>query len=417
MIQQRLRAVMAGSHVDPVRVQDRADIVGVYAVYDKIQNAVMFCRIIGSDQMQMGDLLHPLHGVRCQRVFPFRDRIKSKSGDVVDGRMKSYRISSIDSSRLKFVRQFCPNGTFSGDRLDHFTTGQERRHGLQEFPLSIQNTNAHWAQQLMPGEDEEVRVHTLHIHCHMRRALCTVHYCDRADAVRLLNDLFNRVSAPCHIGDFIKSHQAGPLCDRLINRLVRDASVLLTFQIAQFRTCAASNHLPRQNIAVMLSDRHHDLIPFAEIGQAVAVGDQIQALRCVAGKDDLRALFRVDELSHRFSRVLVAVRRVDTQLIEPAQGVCIRVFVEVLHCFDHAVWFLGCSRIIQIGLIRLNKKRKITADAIGYFRVHSYSSSIPRNAFASCSAVSSPISRMILPILAPAIRSTAFSSDIPRELR
>ena len=42
MIQQRLRTVMTGSHIDSVRVQDRADIVGVYAVYDKIQNAVMF---------------------------------------------------------------------------------------------------------------------------------------------------------------------------------------------------------------------------------------------------------------------------------------------------------------------------------------------------------------------------------------
>ena len=34
MIQQRLRTVMTGSHIDSVRVQDRADIVGMYAVYD-----------------------------------------------------------------------------------------------------------------------------------------------------------------------------------------------------------------------------------------------------------------------------------------------------------------------------------------------------------------------------------------------
>ena len=125
------------------------------------------------------------------------------------------------------------------------------------------------------------------------------------------------------------------------------------------RARLAADHLPRQQIAVVLHDRHEHLIARLDVRQAVAVGDEVQALGRVAGKDDLTRRACPDEIAHGLARPLIDIGRLHAQRIQPAQRVGIMPAVEIRHRVQHALRALRRGRVIDIGDVRVLEDRKI----------------------------------------------------------
>ena len=362
--------MVPGPDIDAVRVQDRADIVGMDSLDHKIQDPVVLGGLLRSEKCQMRDLPESLHGQRCQVLFPLPHGVKTDSANIIDGRVKSYGIRRVDCPRLKLVRKLRPDRALSCDRLDHLPACQERRHRLQKFPLSVEYSDAHGPHQLVPGESQKIRVHGLYIHCHVRCALRPVHHDDSSHTVRSRDDLFQRAAPPRHVGDFTDRDQPCLLRDRLSDRLVCEASVLFAVQIPKRRPCLLGRHLPGQNIAVMLSDRHHDLIALIKIRKPIAVSHQVQALRRIARKDDLRALLGINEPGRCLARRLIAVCRVDAQRVKTAQGIRVGSLIKILHRVDHTLRSLGRRRVVEISCRIGHQQREVLTNIISYLLCH-----------------------------------------------
>ena len=123
-------------------------------------------------------------------------------------------------------------------------------------------------------------------------------------------------------------------------------------------TASGRQLLPGDEIAVMLHDADQDLIAFLK-ESAVAVRDQIQALRGVSRKDDLLRTGRADEFSHSLPRILINRRRSLGEVIEPAQRIGIVALIKMADCFDHTGRLLGRRCVVQInqrGVISENRE-------------------------------------------------------------
>ena len=211
----------------------------------------------------------------------------------------------------------------------------------------------------MAGEGEEIRAQLLHVHRHVRRALRAVHDHDRALFVRHGGDLLHRVLPAEDVRHLRHGDDLRALGNERFNLLKIHAAIRRALDKFQLRAGLAADHLPRQQIAVVLHDGHEHLIARLDVRQAVAVGDEIQALGRVAGKDDLARRLCADEAAHRLARLLINIGRLDTQRIQAAQRVCVVAAVEIRHCIEHTLRALGRGCVVDIGDVRMLKDRKI----------------------------------------------------------
>ena len=244
------------------------------------------------------------------------------------------------------MRQLGIDSARARDGFDHLAAGEKRRHFLEQVLPAVQPADAHGAKDLVPGEGEEIRAQLLHIHRHMRRALRAVHDHDRALLVRHGGDFLDRVLPAENIRHLRHGDDLRALGNERFDLLKIHTAVGRALDELQLRARLAADHLPRQQIAVVLHDRHEHLIARLDVRQAVAVGDEVQALGRVAGKDDL-------------TRPLIDIGRLHAQRIQPAQRVGIMPAVEIRHRVQHALRALRRGRVIDIGDVRVLKDRKI----------------------------------------------------------
>ena len=95
--------------------------------------------------------------------------------------------------------------------------------------------------------------------------------------------------------------------------------------------------------------RHGDdnFIALVQEIHAVAVGDQVQALGRVLGKDDLIVL-GVEELRYGMARTLVGIGGTHRQLVNAAVGVCVLFIIVVDHRVQNLRGVLGGGGAVQI---------------------------------------------------------------------
>ena len=91
------------------------------------EDPVMIVRIRTSENTDPRDLCHALISDSCELVFLFLDRIKTDRVHVADRLGKCIGTAGIDGSRLKFMRNFCPDSSLSCYGLNHFAAGEEGR--------------------------------------------------------------------------------------------------------------------------------------------------------------------------------------------------------------------------------------------------------------------------------------------------
>ena len=193
----------------------------------------------------------------------------------------------------------------------------------------------------------------------MRRALRAVHDHDRAFFVRHGGDLRHWVLPAENVRHLRHGDDLRAFGDERFDLLEIHAAVGRALDKLQLRAGLAADHLPRQQVAVVLHDGHEHLIARLDVRQAVAVSDKVQALGRVAGEDDLPLRACADEIAHRLARLLINIGRLDAQRIQAAQRVRIVAAVEIRHRVEHALRALGRGRVVDIGDVRVLKDREV----------------------------------------------------------
>ena len=237
--------------------------------------------------MHVVDSAEGLHGVRGERKLTPLHFGKADAADILKRGLQPRRARGVDRAGLELVRELGEDRTIAGDRFNHLAAGEERRHGVQQCTLSVQHAYAHGAEYLMPGEGEEVRVQRAHVNGHMRRALRPVNDYDRALFMRKARYLRHGIFAAEDVGhlrngDYLRFRRYEPL-----DRGEVYAAVGRALDELKLRPGRAADHLPRQEVAVVLHNGDKHLIPRLHVGKAVAVGHEVEAFGGVARKDYL----------------------------------------------------------------------------------------------------------------------------------
>ena len=351
--------MVAGADVHAVGRHDLADVVRVHAVDRKCDDAVVILRLVRAEHVHMRDGQHTREGVDRQVMFALLDGVEADALHIPDGSSQTGCTGSVDRAGLKFMRQFGIDGARARDGFDHLAAGEKRRHFLEQVFPAVQPADAHGTKDLVAGEGEEIRAQLLHVHRHVRRALRAVYDHDRALFVRHGGDLLHRVLPAEDVRHLRHRDDLCAPADERFDLLKIHAAIRRALDKLQLRARLAADHLPRQQIAVVLHDGHEHLIARLDVRQAVAIGDEIQALGRVAGKDDLARRLCADEAAHRLARLLINIGRLDAQRIQAAQGVRVVTAVEICHCIKHALRALGRGRVVDIGDVRMLKDREV----------------------------------------------------------
>ena len=295
----------------------------------------MVVRVFGTEDLHVGDRPKAVKCQPRQRIFPRFDGFESKPLDVADGSLETHRAGRVHRSGLEFVRQFRRRESIQRDRLDHFPAGQERRHLVQKRTLSVQHADAHRAQHLMAGENEEIRVQSFHVDRNVRHALRTVDDGCSARGMRLRDEFFHRIQASQHVGNIRDGKELRAFRDDVRDLLVRERTVRLAEQIAQHGALPLCQHLPRQHVGVMLHDGHDDLVALMDEGFSVAHRDEIRTLRRVPRENDLIGAVCMNEARHACAGAFIGLRRPHAQIVESAERIGVVFLIKTTDRLDH----------------------------------------------------------------------------------
>src|ERR1700745_987450 len=94
--------------------------------------------------------------------------------DVIDRRAKPDRLHDRGRTGLELVRRIAVDHAILEHLADHLAAAIERRHRGKVLVFAIEDTDAAWPVELVPGEGIEVATDVLHVDLEMHRALCAV---------------------------------------------------------------------------------------------------------------------------------------------------------------------------------------------------------------------------------------------------
>ena len=361
ILQQRLCTVVTGTNGHPVRGENLTDVMGVYTIHRKGNDAGMLLCLVRTQHMHPGHILNALQSPSNQGNLPLVHPLEAHLLRIINGRMKAYCTGSVAGAGFELVGQFRIGGTLTGDGFNHFAAGQEGRHFLQQLISTVQCTNAHRAVHLVTGEGQKISPQCLHIHRHVRGALSSVHHHNGTYPMGKVCNLTDGIDPTQYIGYMGHGNDLRPGRDQLFHLVQVNAAVHFAFNEAEHGAGLAAYHLPGQQIAVVLHDGDQHLIPCLHMAQAVAVGHQIDAFRGVPGEDDFFLPLGVQEAADSLPSLLISFRSGNAQGIQSPKRVGVCFFVKILFCVKHALGTLGSGSIVQIGNVCAHEEREIPA--------------------------------------------------------
>ena len=187
------------------------------------------------------------------------------------------------------------------------------------------------------------------------------------------HNFLHGTDAAQNVGHMGHCHQLCLPVDPLVQGLFREAAIRFAVQITQGRAGLLANHLPGQQIAVVLQNAHRHLVPSLQRGKSVGVRHQIQALAGVPGEDHLTGVFRPNKPRHPCPGILIGLGGRKAQGIEPPQGICVGIAVKIAYRIQHALGPLGRGGIVEIRLTVVPQQWKILPNFL--YVQHGYSTS------------------------------------------
>ena len=118
--------------------------------------------------------------------------------------------------------------------------------------------------------------------------------------------------------------------------------------VVELRAGALRDHLPRDEIAVMLELGEQDGVAGLEVVERPCRGDKIDALGGAASEDDLLGGAGVDELRDAFASTFVNAGGAIAQLVNAAMDVGVVVLVVALDGLENLTRFLRGGAVVEV---------------------------------------------------------------------
>ena len=307
----------------------------------------------------MRDVFDAVEHTLAEHRLACLDVLEADRLDVLDSGFQRHRAGGVDRTGFELVRQFRKGHAVIADRRDHLAARQERRHGLQVLLLAVQDADAHGRQHLVAGEDEEVDVEVLDVHRHVGHALGAVTDDVRSVVMAQFRERFDVVLPAHDVRDLGDGEDLGFRSQCLLHHLDRDFTGPVHFEVFHRGAGLFRGHPPGQHVAVMLQDGNQDLIALFQHHRCEAVGDEVQALGSVAGKDDLLRALRVDEVLHGLAAVFIGTRRALGQLIDAPERVRVGVHIELPFRVHDALRVLRGRGVVEVREVGGGEEREV----------------------------------------------------------
>src|SRR5438874_2457762 len=160
----------------------------------------------------------------------------------------------------------------------------------------------------MAGKSVEVYVERLYVHPHVRHGLRSVQQDRNAPGMRDLDYLLYRIDGAKRVGYVGQRNNLCARRDHPLQLVHLQSAVLIDGDYAKDRVALIADHLPWDDIGVVLHCRNEHLIPRPQVFAAKALGDNVDALGSSTSEDDLVPVPRVDVLGYSIPRALVVPR-------------------------------------------------------------------------------------------------------------
>jgi len=230
----------------------------------------------------------------------------------------------------------------------HLAAAHVRRQLLQPLALAVEHADAGRAIGLVAGEDVEVGVQIPHVHRQVHRRLRAVHQHRNAVVVSDADDVAHRRDGAERIGHVGHGDDLRARRDHALEFLDDQLAVVVHRNPFQHRTGAFAVKVPRDDVGMMLQQRHDDLVAFADELQTEAGGHQIEGFRGVARENDLVHRAGVEKAADGLPRRLETVGGQVRQKMQAPVDVGIFFRIGPRDGVDDHLRFLGRRAIVQI---------------------------------------------------------------------
>ena len=277
-----------------------------------------------------------------------RNFVHTQFGNIFERRAQADGAGNVGSACLEFVGHHIVGGLFEGDGADHIAATLVRGHLREDFLFAVEHADARWPVDLVPGECVEIAADSLHVHRQMRNSLRAIHQHRHVVRMSKLNDFAQRVHRAQGIRHMGHGHDACARRQQLFECVELELAGVVDGRHAEVRAFFFTEHLPRDNVGVMLHGGDEHLVAFAHVGAAVCLGDEIDGLGCAANKDDFVGVGSLDKAPYRLPRLVVCLGGTYAQRMHTAMDVGIVVLVITHEGVDHRARLLRSGCAIQI---------------------------------------------------------------------
>ena len=140
---------MSGTNRNITAVKNAGNIVGMNAFHIEAQRAMMLRCIFMADNLDKGKFPHSIHQILHEKHLAFLKRSHTKSINIVKSLSSSVNTCRVLGSCFEFFRNGCPDRIGLRNAINHFAASKERRHAVEQFVSSPQNTDAKRAKYFM----------------------------------------------------------------------------------------------------------------------------------------------------------------------------------------------------------------------------------------------------------------------------
>ena len=219
------------------------------------------------------------------------------------------------------------------------------------------------AKDLVPREDEEVRIQSLDIDWQMRGRLGTIHEHMHPVGVCVLDDLFNGIDGSQGIGDLGDADKLCPWTQQSHIFLEDQLPPVIDRHHLEHGTDLPGKKLPGDDVGMVLQRGKQDFVTGTDKLLAEGVGNKVDCLGRSSSEDNFVLVPCSEELPHFFTGVLECRSGPLSQLIGCTVDVGVVLGVKVGGGINDRLRLLGGGRIVQedkgVSVHLLLKRREI----------------------------------------------------------
>ncbi len=255
-----------------------------------------------------------------------------------------------------------------------------RRHRGEQLFASVENANACRAIKLVTREGVEVATQRAHVDLGMGDRLRAVDEHHRANFVCGVDYALHGEHGTERIRDLSDRHEHRAGAQQAEEFIEHELAAQVDRSDLECAACLLAQHLPGNDVGVMLQARDQDFIAGLEARPAISLRDQVDGFRRAADKDDLACGARIDELPDALAGAFERLGRCLAERVDAAVDVGMRVGFVVLDRTQHRKRPLRRGCAIQVNerpaVDTARQDRKVAPDALriearrGGYRLH-----------------------------------------------